>query len=137
MSEEEHEQEQEQPAVPPQMDYEQLKQQIYKQVKQDIAEEMQSDREKKKQQREEEKKAHEEYVEKMKESDQPWVEVIGISEDDKGVKVELEWNDAFVDYLRENGISGTDEEQVIQRWVTLLLRDMADQMEEKQDSTYE
>ncbi len=79
--------------------------------------------------REKQRKEYEEYVAKMKESKEPWVDVTGWSETDQGVKVELEWNDAFVDYLRANGVTGADDEQVVQKWVTLLLRDMADQME--------
>lgn len=87
--------------------------------------------------REKQRKEYEEYVEKMKASSEPWVDVTGWSETDQGVKVELEWNDAFVDYLRGNGVTGADDEQVVQRWVTLLLRDMADQMEEKTEDKSE
>lgn len=110
---------------------------IKQQVLQEIKQEQETEAQQRKKQREEEQKAHQEYVERMKNSDEPWVEVVGMSHTSEGVKVELEWNDAFVDYLRKNGVSGTDDEQVVQRWVTLLLRDMADQMDQSQESTYE
>jgi hypothetical protein len=87
--------------------------------------------------REKQKKDYDDYVEKMKTSPEPWVDVTGWSETDKGVKVELEWNDSFVDYLRANGVNGADDEQIVQRWVTLLLRDMADQMEERFGGDFE
>lgn len=83
------------------------------------------------------KEKHEEYIGMMKISPDPWVEVIGWTQDRNGVKVELEWNDAFVAFLRENGITGADDNQVVQRWVTLLLRDMADEMDSQVESKYE
>lgn len=87
--------------------------------------------------REKQKEEYKKYVETMKASTEPWVDVTGWSESDKGVKVELDWNDAFVDYLRGHGVTGADDEQVVQRWVTLLLRDMADQLSEKEPNESE
>ena len=79
--------------------------------------------------REQQRKEHDAYVKTMKESDDPWVEIEGWVETKEGVRAELEWNDAFVSYLRNQGITGTDDEQVVQKWVTLLLYDMAGQIE--------
>lgn len=87
--------------------------------------------------REEAHRQYQEYVDRMKKTDEPWVDVVGWSETEQGVKVELEWNDAFVDYLRAQGVAGADDDQVVQKWVTLLLRDMADQMEERYSGEYE
>ena len=108
---------------------------ILKELKAQIVQELKSEEalrlEEEKQRREKQQADHATFIEKMKDSPDPWVEVIGWVETNKGVKVELEWNNAFVDYLRAEGIHGTDEEQVVQKWITLLLRDMADQMEER------
>ena len=112
---------------------EKLKAQIFNELKDDQTRKI----EEAKFRREEEDTEHSRYVEKMKQSPDPWVDIIGWVRTDEGVKIELEWNDAFVDYLRGNGIKGADEDQVVQKWVTLLLRDMADQMEERYDSDYE
>ena len=106
---------------------EQLKAQVMEELKDETTRKMEESRLR----REEEDKQHREYVEKMKASPDPWVDIIGWVRTDQGVKVELDWNDAFVDYLRANGIKGTDDEQTVQKWVTLLLRDMADDMEER------
>lgn len=66
----------------------------------------------------------------QKESDEPWVQILGTDPDDEnGVKIELDWNQAFVDYLRDNGIKGTDEEEVVQRWLTLLLQEMSEEQQ--------
>lgn len=110
-------------------------------IKQQVLEELKSEevrkREEAKAERERQRKEYEQYVERMKSSSEPWVDVTGWSETEEGVKVELEWNDAFVDYLRDNGVTGADDEQIVQKWVTLLLRDMADQMDEQAGNTYE
>ena len=114
---------------------------IKKQLMAQVVDELKDDRTRKieeaKFRREEEDIEQKKYIEKMKQSPDPWVDIIGWVRTDEGVKVELEWNDAFVDYLRGNGIKGSDDEQVVQKWVTLLLRDMADEMEERYGSDYE
>ena len=86
-------------------------------------------------QREDQKKTHDEYVAKMKASDEPWVDIQGWVQTEQGVRVELDWNDAMVKYLRDNGVSGTNDEQVVQKWVTLLMHDMAGQMEDEAPET--
>lgn len=114
---------------------------IKKQLMEQVVDELKDDRTRKieeaKFRREAEDTEQRKYIEKMKQSPDPWVDIIGWVRTDEGVKVELEWNEAFVDYLRGNGIKGADDEQVVQKWVTLLLRDMADEMEERYGSDYE
>jgi hypothetical protein len=104
-------------------------------IKQQVIEDMKSEETRKAEEakirREQQKEEHDKYVEMMKASPDPWVEVEGWTETAQGVRAELEWNDAFVAYLREQGIPGTDDEQVVQRWVAMLLYDMASQMDEK------
>lgn len=69
---------------------------------------------------------------------EPRVEIIGAVHDPKkGVKIDLDWNEEFVDYLRENGITGTTDEVVVQKWVTLLFRDMLEASEEKAPNEFE
>lgn len=114
-----------------------IKEQLKAQLFEEFKDEHTRKREEAKFRREEEDSEHAKYVEKMKDSPDPWVDIIGWVRTDEGVKIELEWNNAFVDYLRGNGIKGTDEDQIVQKWVTLLLRDMADQMEERYGSDYE
>lgn len=103
---------------------------IKAQILQELKDEQTLAMEQAKAEREKQRKSYMDYVEQMKKSNEPWVDVTGWTETDKGVKAELEWNDAFVDYLRANGITGADDDQVVQKWVTVLLRDMADEMEQ-------
>jgi len=118
-------------------DNKQIDQDMIAAIKAQVIQEMKSEetrkREEAKIRREQQKKEHDEYVEMMKASDDPWVEIEGWVETAQGVRVELEWNDAFVEYLRTQGITGADDDQVVQRWVAMLLYDMANQMDEKAD----
>jgi len=81
--------------------------------------------------REEEKEARANYVEKMKDSVEPWVDIIGWVETDQGIRVELDWNRAFVNMLIDAGYVGRNDEMIVQQWITILLRDMADRMEDR------
>lgn len=113
----------------PDIDLEAIKQELKNQILDEMKSERQRKFEEAQRERELIKKEYEDYVGRMKQSSEPWVDVSGWQQDDKGVKVELDWNDAFVDYLKSNGVTGVDDEQVVQKWVTLLLRDMADQLD--------
>lgn len=78
-----------------------------------------------------EEKAREEEAAKMKASAEPWVEIKGIVQDPaRGIKIELDWNDAFVKYLRQNGYTGADDDTVIQRYIAVLSKQVADDMAE-------
>jgi len=72
------------------------------------------------------------YVERMYESDDPWIDFVGnIRDTEKGQRLQMEWNSAFITYLRESGITGITEEDVVQKYVTLLLQNMVDREEER------
>lgn len=110
-------------------------------IKAQVIEEMKDERTRKleesRAERERQKSEYATYVDKMKQSKEPWVDVTGWSEEDNGVRVELEWNDALIDFLKVNGVTGTDDEQIVQQWITLLLRDMSDQIEENVSNKFE
>ena len=56
---------------------------------------------------------------------EPWVNLVGGEIDpEKGIKVKLEWNEAFVKMLRQNGIQGTSDEEIVQRWLALVTKDI-------------
>lgn len=72
-----------------------------------------------------EKRAKAEAREQMKNSDKPWVEVISMVEDPtQGAKIELDWNDAFIVYLKNNGFTGITDDQIIQKYIAVLLRNI-------------
>jgi hypothetical protein len=104
---------------------------IRQQVMDELKSEQERERLEKLEERAEAKKAHDAYVAKMKESSDPWVDIQGWVETAEGVRVELDWNDAFVIHLKSEGVTGADDDQIVQRWVTLLLRDMTTQLDDE------
>lgn len=105
--------------------------QIKKQVIQEMRDEKKLEEEEKKFRQQEERELHEQYVIRMKNSPDPWVEVVGWNESDQGVKVELEWNPPFIKLLRDNGISGADDDQVVQKWLILMMHDLTNNENEE------
>lgn len=81
--------------------------------------------------------AHATYLSKMHASTEPWVEVQSWTDTPQGVKIELDWNDAFVTYLRANGYTGADDDQLVQKYLALLTQHVTDGMTEKQSSELE
>lgn len=77
-------------------------------------------------------KAKELELEAKKNSDTPWVEITSDSYDKlKGIHIALDWNEAFIDYLIDNGINGVDEETIVQKWLALLYDDLLVKMEQQ------
>ncbi len=119
---------------------EQIKQELYQEVKNQILEELKNEQELQRaieeQRREEEKKKHEEYVKKMLESPDPWVDITGWHEEPNGgARIELEWNSAFIKMLRENGYTGINDEELVQKWIINVLYDIVHEEEEPQKAT--
>lgn len=77
-------------------------------------------------------------IKKEKSSNTPWIEIKGEAIDpDKGIRLSLDWNTAFITYLKQNGINGTDEDQIIQKYITLLYQEIMEQMNEAGQSEFE
>ncbi len=109
---------------------------IKKQVTAEIVEEMKEKRvyeEKERDiRRESEDLERANYIARMKDSDEPWCEMDSkVRDTEHGSRVQMEWNDAFIVYLKEAGLQGSDDEQLIQQYLTLLLRDTVDKYEER------
>ncbi len=63
----------------------------------------------------------------MKNSSEPWVNVVAAHVDPANPKqgyFELEWNPAFVIFLRENGYTGYSPEEIVDKWFTELCRNV-------------
>lgn len=106
---------------------------IVKELKSQILEELDNQdaraREKLKIQREKDLEVRTEYVDRMKKSLDPWMELIAISIDKHGeIRIELEWNDAFIKELRKNGFTGPDDNTIMQRYVAVLAKDVSEDM---------
>lgn len=57
-----------------------------------------------------------------KRSKKPWIEIISDGIEDGQVKLEFEWNTAFVNDIRAHGFVGHTEEECIQLWLEALTR---------------
>lgn len=69
-----------------------------------------------------------------KETAEGWIEILGTTTDGKTgqIKIDLDYNEDFVEYLRSKGIQGTSDDVVIQKWITMLYRDIIEQQQEDQ-----
>ncbi len=62
--------------------------------------------------------------EKKRLSAEPWVEVVGEKIDEDGrIELQLDWNAAFVKYLRLNGFRGATDDVLVQAWLAALEKD--------------
>ena len=55
----------------------------------------------------------------------------------KGFRFETDWNAAFVQHLRDNGYTGTNDEQIIQKYLLLLSRQISERLEDTTGSKNE
>lgn len=62
-------------------------------------------------------------------NDESWVSVIQLSpgnpDNDEMASMELDWNDKFIEEIREAGFKGKEDEDLINQWVTFLCRSVA------------
>ena len=64
----------------------------------------------------------------MKDSDEPWVNVVKAHVDPSNPKsgyFELEWNAAFVLFLRKGGYQGSTPEEIVDQWFTDMCRNVS------------
>lgn len=62
----------------------------------------------------------------------PWVEILGVSDGDKqGIRMTLDWNDKFIEYLEDNNIKGPTDIAAVQRWLIMANMDMIDKLEQE------
>jgi regulator of replication initiation timing len=68
--------------------------------------------------------------EQKKTGPEPWVEVKSADYSEvRGFKIELDWNDAFVQHLKESGIKGNSDEEIVQKWLGFLYGDLIEKLE--------
>lgn len=63
---------------------------------------------------------------------EPWIEIKSADFDPvKGIHIELDWNVAFVQYLKDNGFKARDDETIVQKWLAFLYEDLIGRLEQK------
>jgi len=79
------------------------------------------------QEEEERNRVVEEEREKLRNSDEPWVEVVGDEFDADGrIAIRLDWNKAFIKYLKSHGLRGQTDEILVQTWLAALQRESSE-----------
>ena len=73
-------------------------------------------------------------AEKHRDSDEPFVTIIGDTISEEGIQLALDWNDAFVKYLKAQGVTGADDTQVVQHWLAMISRQAADKLHENYEA---
>lgn len=77
-------------------------------------------------------KAKEAEEEARRAGTEPWVEIkSAVIDPVKGIQIELDWNAAFVQYLRDNGMTGQDDETIVQKWLAFLYEDLVNRLEDQ------
>lgn len=86
-----------------------------------------------------EEKARVEEENKLKNSENPWMVVRGevVDKESGGVKMELDWNDAFIKHLRKNGYVGTDDESIVQHYLAVIAQQAAEDMAKQKTNEFE
>lgn len=63
---------------------------------------------------------------------EPWVEIKSERIDPiKGIQIELDWNDAFIQYLKDSGLTARDDETIVQKWIAFLYQDLLEKLEQQ------
>ena len=116
----------------------QLTTQIRKQVLQELQSEQARKDEETKARREQEYEKVSSYTDTMKYSPDPWVDVRQIVDMKTGqIKIEMDWNDAFIKECRAQGLSGTTEEDVIRKYLAILTHNLDQQIMDESNTETE
>jgi len=76
-----------------------------------------------------------EEADKHRDSKDPWVTIIGDTVTEEGIQIALDWNDAFVKYLRAQGVTGADETQVVQHWLAMISKQASEKLSQHFNDT--
>jgi len=64
------------------------------------------------------------------EAKEPWIEIASDGFDEvKGIALGLDWNDAMIQYLKDNGITGSSDEDVMRKYIAFLYEDLVGKLE--------
>lgn len=71
---------------------------------------------------------------KYAKSDEPWVYIKSdVVDPVNGLKLDVDWNEAFIKYLRAQGVKGTKDEDVVSYWLTMINAQLMDSLEPEDD----
>ena len=60
---------------------------------------------------------------------EPYIKILGLLEQSDGrIRLELDWDDAFITHLKSQGYTGVDDNALIQRYIAELTAMVTDEM---------
>jgi len=68
----------------------------------------------------------------LKEGDEPWADFTTTLADDGRVKVEMDWNKAFIQHLKQQGMTANSEEDMVSIYFSSLVREAGDELTEEE-----
>jgi hypothetical protein len=77
-------------------------------------------------------RARDEADEARRNGTEPWIEIKSAEFNPvKGIHIELDWNDAFIQHLKDNGLKARDDDTLVQKWLAFLYEDLIGRLEQK------
>lgn len=68
----------------------------------------------------------------LKNSDEPWCDFQTNIQPDGRVKIKMDWNKAFIQWLKENGFKASNEEDMVSAYFSSLVREAGDELTEEE-----
>ena len=59
------------------------------------------------------------------------VELVALLQEEDGIKIELDWDLKFIDHLKSVGYTGTNDEEIIQKYLLSLTNEITIDMKDK------
>jgi flagellar biosynthesis GTPase FlhF len=67
-----------------------------------------------------------------RDSTEPWVEIKSAEHHPvRGLEIKLDWNEAFVQYLKDEGMTARDDETLVQKWLANMYQHVVERLEQK------
>ena len=64
-------------------------------------------------------------------SNEPYIELVSDGFDvEKGIKIDLDWNSALIEHLKENGLQGTNDYEVVRKYLAHMYLNIIEEMGE-------
>lgn len=68
--------------------------------------------------------------EERRSSTTPWVEIKSADYSEvKGINIQLDWNEAFIQHLKDSGLTGRDEDAIVQKWLAFMYQGLVERFE--------
>ena len=121
------------------LNIEELEEKLYEKIRQKVIQEITEkeniEKLKYQQELEEKEKARKNYVEDMRESNIPWFDLTGFVVEGDNLKVEMEWNASFITMLKNAGIAGITDDEIVKKWLNNIIIGLEETLEDNSNKS--